>query len=235
MVFNKAAKSGFDPVTEADRGIESMLRARIEAAYPTHGIAGEELGSKPGAGDFTWYIDPIDGTRSYMSGMPAWGIMLGLKHRDDCVLGTVHQPFLDETFVGAGGRAHLEARGARRMLATRRDVVLSEAVLFSSSPDMFTTPEETAAFAELASRCRMRRFGGDCYAYCLLAMGYIDLVVEACLKPYDVVPLIPIVTGAGGVMSSWTGGPADHGGRAVAAANPRLQEQALQVLQGHLR
>ena len=100
-VFNKAAKGGFDPVTEADRGIESMLRARIEAAYPTHGIAGEEHGAKPGTADFTWYIDPIDGTRSYMSGMPAWGILLGLKHRDACVLGIVHQPFLDETFVGA--------------------------------------------------------------------------------------------------------------------------------------
>jgi myo-inositol-1(or 4)-monophosphatase len=233
-VMNKAAEGGFDPVTEADRGIENMLRERIQAMYPGHGIAGEEQGVTAGKDEWTWYIDPIDGTSAYMSGMPAWGIMLGLKQGDTCVLGIVHQPFLEETFVGAGGVTVLYSKGERRTLAARATVELHDAVLYCTSPDMFAQAAERAAFEALVERCRMRRFGGDCYAYCLLAMGFVDLVVEACLKPYDIAPLIPIVTGAGGVMSSWTGTRDDGSGRMVAAANPGLHEQAVQVLRRYL-
>ena len=228
---DKSAGGTFDPVTSADREIERAMREQIAARYPEDGIYGEEEGETVGASGLRWVIDPIDGTRAFISGMPAWGILLGCVEGEQCLAGVVHQPLLGETFTGAGGCAELRDAEGTRALQTRTLASLGDAVLYTTDPSMFPESAERAAYEALAGACRMRRFGGDCYAYCLLALGCIDLVVEAQLKPYDILPLIPIVEGAGGVVSDWEGGSAHAGGRIVAAANPELHARAL----GHLR
>ncbi|NRA08851.1 MAG: histidinol-phosphatase [Myxococcales bacterium] len=230
-VDDKSAGGAFDPVTAADREIERQMREQIAARYPEDGIYGEEEGGRAGASGLRWIIDPIDGTRAFMSGMPAWGILLGCVEGERCLAGVVHQPFLGETFTGAGGRAEVRDARGTRALQTRASARLGDALLYTTDPSMFPEPAEQRAYEALVGACRMRRFGGDCYAYCLLALGCIDLVVEGQLKPYDILPLIPIVEGAGGVVSDWEGGAAHAGGRIVAAANPELHAQAL----GHLR
>ncbi|MCC6202373.1 MAG: glutamate--cysteine ligase [Gammaproteobacteria bacterium] len=232
-VENKASE-GFDPVTAADRDIETLLRTRIGQTYPTHGIVGEEFSAHAGSTRWQWLIDPIDGTRAFISGSPLWGILLGLLNGERGVLGAVHQPVLDETFSGDGTTAMLLRGGERLPLRTRTLAGLGQAILYCTSPDMFRTDSDMQAFQALSDRCRMRRFGGDCYAYCLLASGHIDLVVEASLAPHDIMPLLPIIEGAGGVVTDWhgnrpTSGPIP-GGRIIAAANAALHEQALAIL-----
>lgn len=230
-VDDKSAGGDFDPVTAADREIERQMREQLAERYPEDGIYGEEEGERAGASGLRWIIDPIDGTRAFVSGMPAWGILLGCLEGERCLAGVVHQPLLGETFTGAGGCAELRNAQGRRVLRSRGVSRLGEAILYTTDPSMFPESSERSAYEGLAAACRMRRFGGDCYAYCLLALGFIDLVVEGGLAPYDILPLIPIVEGAGGVVSDWEGGSAHAGGRVVAAANPELHAQAL----AHLR
>ena len=225
-VDDKAGDGAFDPVTAADREIERKMREQLAERYPQDGIYGEEERERSGTSGLRWIIDPIDGTRAFVSGMPAWGILLGCVAGAQCLLGVVHQPLLGETFTGAGGHAEIRDAHGRRALQTRSVSRLSEAILYTTDPSMFPEAAERSVYEELASACRMRRFGGDCYAYCLLALGTIDLVVEGQLAPYDILPLITIVEGAGGVVSDWAGGPAHAGGRVVAAANPALHAQA---------
>ena len=230
VVDDKSEGATFDPVTAADREIERRMREQLAERYPEDGIYGEEEGERAGASGLRWVIDPIDGTRAFVSGMPAWGILLGCVEGERCLAGVVHQPLLGETFTGGGGRAEVRDAGGPRVLQTRAASRLAEAILYTTDPSMFPEPAEHSAYEGLAAACRMRRFGGDCYAYCLLALGCIDLVVEGLLAPYDILPLIPIVEGAGGVVSNWEGGSAHAGGRVVAAANPALHEQALAQL-----
>ena len=217
--------AGYSPVTVADREAEATIRALIEEACPGHGILGEEYGhERPGA-RFTWVIDPIDGTKAFISGMTTWGTLIALQDRGQGIVGVLNQPFLGERFVGHGEGAYLDDR----RLATRACPELSGAVLYATEPDMFA-PSERAAFDSLAARVRLRRFGADCYAYGMLAAGFIDLVVEASMNLWDIAALIPIVEGAGGLVTAWGGGPVGSDGRVLAVGDPRLHAPALDIL-----
>jgi myo-inositol-1(or 4)-monophosphatase len=224
---NKAGSAGYDPVTEADRMTERFLRRALSDLFPGVQIIGEEGGTTGPAGPATWLIDPIDGTRAYVSGMPLWGLLLGLIVDGRPVAGWCRQPYLDETFAAVGAAGWLERAGQRRDLRTRPTIDLSAATMYSTHPSMFGAPWEQAAFEALADEVRLQRFGGDCYSYCMLALGQLDLVVEAGLQSYDIVPLMPIVEAAGGVVTGPHGEPPVHGGFVVAAATRELHAQAL--------
>lgn len=227
-VENKSASS-FDPVTNADRAIERVLRAAIEERYPDHGIVAEEEGERRGKGRYTWFIDPIDGTRSFMTGSPLWGTLIGLVRGEQPLFGLLAQPVLEEVFFGGPSGSWLIEADGRARLRARACPSLEAAVLASTHPDMFAG-ERAAAFRKLAGRCLLTRFGGDCYNYAMLAAGHLDLVVESQLKPYDIVPLLPILAGAGCVVTDWHGRPPLKGGDVVAAGSRELHRAALEVL-----
>lgn len=221
---------GFDPVTEADKGAEVAMRRMIEAAFPEHGIAGEEFPDRPPSGPFTWALDPIDGTKSFILGMPTWGTLIGLLDAGRPVLGMMNQPYTGERFWAAGGEAHFRNPAGERRLRSRPCRSLSDAILATTSPGLFKT-EDGALFASLSGACRMTRYGGDCYLYCMLAMGFIDIVAEAGLNAFDIVALIPIIEAAGGRVTTWDGGDPARGGRILAVGDPALHEAALRALQ----
>jgi len=231
LAVSSKSDSSFDPVTRADRETEARLRQLITASFPEHGIVGEEHGITEG-GRMRWIIDPIDGTRGFISGSPMWGMLLGLMDGDEPVLGVIHNPFLRETFYGSEAGAYYRSHEGERAMHTRTRESLSEAVLYCTHPAMFNDERSRAAFERVDAACQFSRFGSDCYGYALLAAGYADLVVEDSLEPYDVIPLIPVVRAAGGVISGWDGGSPLQGGRIIAAGNPALHEQALKLLQG---
>lgn len=230
-IENKLEGVYYDPVTEADKGIETLIRARLAERFPEHRIIGEEHGDT-GGGDTYWIIDPIDGTRAFISGMPAWGILLGLVVDGKPVAGIMHQPFTDETFVGGPDGAHLIHKGQRTEIRARVFTDLADTVLYSTHPDIVNAAGLGAKYDTLKNRCRLQRWGGDCYAYCLLAMGQVDLVVEGLLMPYDIVPLIPIIERAGGVVTTLEGKSPMQGGSVVAAANADIHRQAMDILNG---
>jgi myo-inositol-1(or 4)-monophosphatase len=228
-VEDKGSAGRFDPVTAADRAGESVMRALIRETFPEHGVIGEEHGDLRADAEFVWVLDPIDGTRSFILGLPVWGTLIGLMRRGRPCFGLMHQPFTGERFSGDGAAATYRGRGGDRRLRTRACPALADAMLMATSPTMFDETER-AAFDAVAAGTRQTRWGGDCYAYAMLAAGHVDLVVEADLKPYDIVALIPIVEGAGGVVTTWTGEPATNGGRIVAAGDRRVHEAALETL-----
>lgn len=228
LVANKLA-GGFDPVTEADRETEKAIRALISAEFPDHGILGEEFGAEGADNRHVWVIDPIDGTRSFISGIPLWGTLVGLTDHGDAIAGMMVQPFIGELFYAAGQGAHYEGPHGKARLSTRANKSLAEATLCTTTPAIFE-PRQRAAFDRLERQVCLSRYGTDCYAYCMLAAGGIDLVVEAGLQPYDIVALIPIIEQAGGVVSDWAGGPAEKGGAIIAAASAGLHAAALDIL-----
>lgn len=231
-------ESGFDPVTLADKGAESAIRALIERAYPRHGIFGEEHGKRVSEDGLTWVIDPIDGTRSFISGSPLWGTLIALSSDDGPIIGMLDQPFIGERFFGVSNDTRREAFYARAgktsPLKTRACAELTQATLSTTTPEMFETPEKARAFGALQSSVKLMRFGGDCYQYAQVAMGFVDLVVEAGLKPYDIHAIVPIIEGAGGIVTTWDGKSANEGGSVVAAGDVRAHEAALAVLQSSL-
>lgn len=232
-VENKARDGVYDPVTLADRAAETAVRALIHERYPDHGVLGEEFGFEAGQSGLTWVVDPIDGTKSFMTGLLHWATLIALYDGEGPCLGVVEQPFVGERFVGSRLGAKLSRRGASdRALAVRACSELDTAVLCSTGRDIFADADELAAFDRVAGRVRMVRYGGDCYIYCMLAAGLIDLVIESTLKPHDVQALIPLIEAAGGVITDWAGGPAVHGGRVIAAGDRRVWEQAIALL-GH--
>ena len=220
----------FDPVTAADRTAEMAIREALAEIYPSHGIIGEEYGALRADADYCWVVDPIDGTRAFIVGQPLWGTLIGLKRVGEPLLGLMDQPFVGERFFSGEREAFIRHGGTTRSMRTRSCPKLREALLTSSGPDLFVTEDEKDRFATLAAVVRLRRFGGDCYNYCLLALGQIDLVVEAGLKSYDILPLMPIIERAGGIVTTWDGGEAKDGGRILAAGDRRLHEAALKVL-----
>lgn len=228
-VQNKSA-GGYDPVTVADKEAERVMRAEIARLYPTHSVLGEEFGRSPGASPFTWILDPIDGTRGFVMGLPQWGTLVALNDGIRPVLGVMHQPFIGESFVGSRQGAYLRRNGKTQPLHSRKVEHLSDAALCATHPDMFGAGAERAAFGRLARQCEQTRYGTDCYAWCLLAAGLIDLVIEAQLNTYDIQALIPIIEAAGGVVTNWSGGPAYEGGQVIAAGDPRLHRIALDML-----
>ncbi len=229
---DKSCGGPFDPVTEADRGAERKLREMIGAAYPDHGIVGEELGAHQPDAAHCWVIDPIDGTRAFIAGLPVWGTLIGLMAEGRPLIGVMDQPFTRERFWSDGAGAFYRlGDGAAAPMTTSACTRLADAVLACTTPEMFRTDEDQAGFAAMQARSRLTRFGGDCYNYAMLAMGLIDVVVEAQLKSYDIVALTPIIEAAGGRVSTWDGGAPGAGGRIVAAATPELHAAALEVLQ----
>jgi myo-inositol-1(or 4)-monophosphatase len=218
-----------DPVTAADIGAERAIRAALAETYPDHGIIGEELGRKDSAGLYCWVIDPIDGTRAFIVGQPLWGSLIGLARNGDPLLGLMAQPFTKERFWSGERESWYRHDGLDRPIRTRPCPALKDAFMAASAPEMFGA-DETLRFETLARQVRMRRFGGDCYNYCLLAMGQIDLVVEAALNIYDILALIPIIERAGGVVTTWDGGDARDGGNIIAAGDPKLHAAAMQAL-----
>jgi len=227
-ISNKA-DAGFDPVTVADHAAEEAMRAILAERRPEDGIYGEELGEIPGTSGLTWVIDPIDGTRAYLSGAPTWGVLVALSDDSGPRLGVIDQPYTGERFIGGMGEARLDGPHGSRPLKTRSTATLDEAILFTTFPEV-GTEEEGRAFRELAAQVRLTRYGMDCYAYALLALGQIDLVVEAGLHPYDVHAPIAVIEAAGGVVTDWQGGSAADGGRVLAAANPEIHAAALEIL-----
>jgi histidinol-phosphatase len=231
-IANKAGASGFDPVTPADRAAERAIRKAVAARFPDHGIVGEEYAAVAGKGRYRWLIDPIDGTRAFITGSPLWGTLIGLLEGPRPLLGLMNQPFTGERFWSDGRAARWRGPGGKvRRLRTRSCARLGDATLTSTHPDLFSAAE-AARFKALKSRVRMTRYGGDCYGYCLLAAGFIDIIVEAGLKPHDVAPLVPIIEGAGGRITTWNGAPAAQGGRIVAAGDSRVHREALALLEG---
>ncbi len=232
-VKNKAGPAAFDPVTAADRAAERAIRKAVMARFPDHGIIGEEYGTVAGKGRYRWLIDPIDGTRAFITGSPLWGTLIGLMDGPRPILGLMNQPFTGERFWSDGRVARWRGPdGKTRRLETRACARLADAILTSTHPDLFASAGEIAGFGELKSRARMTRYGGDCYGYCLLAAGSTDLIVEAGLKPYDIVALMPIIEAAGGIVSTWEGGSAAEGGRIIAAGDRRVHQEALAILRG---
>lgn len=229
-VANKLA-GGFDPVTEADREAERAIRTLITAEYPDHGIFGEEHGSENPSSSHVWVIDPIDGTRAFISGLPVWGTLVGLTVDGDAVAGLMSQPFTGELFFADGSGSHYEGPGGARDLVTRKTRDLAEATLFTTTPALFKD-EKRKMYDHLETRMRLCRYGTDCYAYAMVAAGHADLVVETGLQSYDIVALIPIIEKAGGVITTWDGGPAEKGGDIIAAATPELHRAAMEVLAG---
>ncbi len=228
-VEHKPGKGDFDPVTRADREAETAIRDLIATTYPDHGILGEEHGSDTrGANSIHWVIDPIDGTRAFISGLPLWGTLIALNDGAHPVLGIVDLPATGERFVGGPRLARLGDRD----LKVRSCPSLAAATLSTTAPDLFATDRDRAAFMEVAGRVRLTRYGYDCYAYCMVAAGFIDLVVESGLEAYDVQALIPLIEAAGGIITSWDGGPAQNGGRIIAAGDKQVHAEALSILNG---
>jgi len=227
-IDNKHA-AGFDPVTEADRAAEKAIRQIITERFPDHGILGEEHGDVGLDRDYVWVIDPIDGTRAFISGLPVWGTLVGLYHKGKAVMGMMDQPFTGERFIARPGEAMVRRNGTTSRLSTRQGVPLDQAIMMTTSPKIFSEAHEPL-YKRVEDGVRLARYGCDCYAYAMVASGYIDLVVEADLKAYDVGGLIPLVEEAGGVMTTWSGGRPEMGGTIVASGSARLHEAVLDLL-----
>ncbi|MFA3918140.1 histidinol-phosphatase [Ruegeria hyattellae] len=221
--------AGFDPVTVADRAAEQAMRAVLAEHRPKDGILGEEFGKTQGSSGRTWVLDPIDGTRGFISGTPTWGVLIALSDADGPFLGIVDQPYIGERFSGDRDHAQLIGPHGARTLRTRSTADLFDAVLFTTFPEV-GTPEEGRAFHAVSAQVKLTRYGMDCYAYALLAAGQIDLVIEASLNPYDIQAPIAVIQAAGGVVTDWQGGPAHDGGRVLAAANAQIHAKALEIL-----
>ena len=228
---DKSLGGVFDPVTEADRAGEIAMRRLIADAFPSHGIVGEEFGAEREDSEFVWVLDPIDGTRAFMSGLPLWGTLIGLLRNGSPAYGLMHQPFIGERFFGDGGSASYECPHGPRPLNTRRCRALGDAVLSTTSPRLFAGGE-LAAYERVEANVKLARYGYDCYAYCMLAAGHIDVVIETGLQPYDIVALIPIIEGAGGIVTSWDGGSAAGGGSVLACGDKWLHERIVEGLRG---
>ena len=228
-VENKSRGGMFDPVTAADRAAELAMRTLIRKKFPAHGIIGEEFGPERSDAEFVWVLDPIDGTKSFISGMPAWGTLIALTRSGRPVFGMVHQPFIGERFSGDGLAAAYRGPAGNRALMVRPCPALAEAVLYTTSPRLMNATDR-AIFARVEELVRLSRYGGDCYSYCMLAAGHVDLVIETELKPHDVAALIPIISGAGGIVTTWNGKAPESGGRIVAAGDRRTHAAALALL-----
>ena len=219
----------FDPVTVADRLAETRMREILAQRRPQDGILGEEFGATPGSSGLTWVLDPIDGTRGYLSGTPTWGVLISVASDQGPLFGVIDQPYIGERFLGGFGHAELIGPMGRRPLNTRAARPLDQAILLSTFPEV-GTPAEAAAFRRVSKAARLTRYGMDCYGYALLALGQVDLVIEAGLQAYDVHAPIAVVQAAGGIVTNWQGGRCDDGGQVLAAANPAIHQAALALL-----
>ena len=228
-VENKGDETSFDPVTEADRAAEQALRSLIAERFPDHGISGEEFPAKPGAGRYTWSLDPIDGTRSFICGLPTWTTLIALLEDGAPLIGLIDAPVLNESYFGGGTEAWLSRGTEQAPIRTSECSTLSEARLSTTDPSLFDGPA-FKTFDRLSRKCRVTRYGHDGYAYARLAAGSLDLVVESGLKPHDYNALLPVVGGAGGHIGNWVGGSDITSGAIIAAASRALYDAAVELL-----
>lgn len=220
---------GYDPVTIADRAAERAMVDILARERPNDAVLGEEYGAVAGTSGLTWVLDPIDGTRGFVSGTPTWGVLIAVGGSDGPFFGIIDQPYIRERFIGGPGLATVTGPSGTHALKTRPARDLSEATVFTTFPEVGSSIEG-AAFHQVAQQARLTRYGMDCYAYALVAAGQIDLVIEAGLQSYDVQAPIAVIQAAGGVVTDWQGGPAHNGGRIIAAANAEIHAQALDYL-----
>lgn len=223
----------YDPVTIADRASEAAMRAVLAERRPDDAILGEEEEAKSGTTGLIWVLDPIDGTRGFVSGTPTWGVLIALCNEDGPLYGIIDQPYIGERFEGGFGRALVQGPQGEMALGVAPSVSLAEATLFTTFPEV-GTPSERRAFEAVRDDVQLVRYGCDCYAYALLAAGQIDLVIEAGLQSYDIAAPAALIQAAGGVITNWDGGPVHDGGRAIAAASPALHAEAMALLKGAL-
>ncbi|MFW2542079.1 histidinol-phosphatase [Primorskyibacter sp. 2E107] len=229
LISDNKLAGGFDPVTIADRAAEEAMRAVLAVRRPQDAILGEEFGHTEGTSGLTWVLDPIDGTRGFISGTPTWGVLIAVGDESGPLFGMIDQPYTGERFVGGLGQAHWTGPHGGADLRVRGTQALGDAILFTTFPEVGSA-EEGAAFRRVSQRVKLTRFGMDCYAYALLAAGQVDLVIEAGLNAYDIQAPIAVIEAAGGIVTDWQGGPAHNGGRALAAANRDIHAAALEVL-----
>ena len=223
-------QTGFDPVTVADREAENAIRDLIAQYFPDHNIFGEEWEPKKTNSAFSWIIDPIDGTRAFISGLPVWGTLAALCYEGRPIAGLMSQPHIGEDFVGFAGNATLHRGDEKATLATSKVKALNEATMFTTSPRIFLNETSLAHYDKLEANMRLARYGLDCYGYAMVAAGHGELVVEEGLKDVDIAAMVPIVEGAGGIVTTWSGKPVTDGGQVIAAANPHIHEAALEIL-----
>lgn len=212
---------GFDPVTEADKGAERAIRALIAQHYPDHGVIGEEYGEDRPDAEFVWVLDPVDGTRAFIAGLPLWCTLIGLRHQGVPILGSIGQSFLDELYIGHAGGSRLISRGEVKPLKVRSCPTLAHAVIATTDPDSCFTDAEREAWHNVRAASRLARLGCDAYAYAMVAAGTLDLVIEAGLKSWDIEAAIPVIAGAGGLTTDWHGDPVGQVGGQIAIAGDR--------------
>ncbi len=224
-------ETGFDPVTAADKAAERAIAKALKGRFPGHALVGEEYGTVNAGARYRWIVDPIDGTRAFIMGSPLWGTLIGLLDADAPVLGIMDQPFTGERFWSAEKTAHMRrGTGKAVTLKTRACASLKDAVLTSTHPGLFAPGKQAELLARMEKSVRMTRYGGDCYGYCLLAAGFVDIIIEPGLKSYDIAALIPIVERAGGIVTTWDGRPAFDGGDIIACGDKRLHDAALKIM-----
>lgn len=220
--------AAFDPVTEADRGAEAAIRKLISERFPEHGVIGEEYGEDRPDAEFVWVLDPIDGTRAFISGLPMWTTLIGLRHQGRPVLGSIGQPYVGEIFIGHAGGSRLLARGQETPIRVRECADLTDAVIATTDPDACFDGAERGAWLQVRSAAKLARLGCDAYAYAMVAMGKMDMVIEAGLKSWDIEAAIPVIEGAGGLVTNWRGEPVGpNGGQMVISGDRRPLDEAL--------
>lgn len=228
---NKLGPAGFDPVTEADKGAERAIRAMIAARFPEHGVIGEEYGEDRPEAEFVWVLDPVDGTRAFVAGLPLWCTLIGLRYQGEPILGSIGQPYLGETFVGHAGGSRLITGDVERPLRVRACPKLTDAVIATTDPEACFNGAELGAWTQVRAASRLARLGCDAYAYAMVAAGTMDMVVEAGLKCWDIEAAIPVIAGAGGVVTDWRGAPVGRaGGQIAIAGDPACLDEALVAL-----
>ncbi|MCY1648268.1 histidinol-phosphatase [Caulobacter sp. SL161] len=220
--------AAFDPVTEADRGAEAAIRALIAERFPDHGVIGEEYGEDRPDAEFVWVLDPIDGTRAFIAGLPLWTTLIGLRHEGRPVLGSIGQPYVNEIFVGHAGGARLVSGGEARPIRVRECANINDAVIATTDPDACFDGAERGAWLQVRAAAKLARLGCDAYAYAMVAMGKMDMVIEAGLKSWDIEAAIPLIEGAGGMVTNWRGEPVGpNGGQMVISGDRRPLDEAL--------
>ncbi|MEO0751533.1 MAG: histidinol-phosphatase [Pseudomonadota bacterium] len=229
LTADNKEQNRFDPVTEADRAAERAMRAILQERRPQDAILGEEYGKTEGTSGLTWVLDPIDGTRGFLSGTPIWGVLVAVSDENGPVYGLIDQPYIGERFEGGLGRSTMTGPLGSRDLGVRGDRALDDSILFTTFPEV-GTPQEGRAFHAVANEVKLTRYGTDCYAYALLAAGQIDLVIEAGLQAYDIQAPIAVIEAAGGIVTDWSGRPVHNGGRSLAAAGKEQHAAALAIL-----
>jgi myo-inositol-1(or 4)-monophosphatase len=221
----------WDPVTAADRAGEAAIRQLIEKRYPGHGIIGEEYGNKDGDSDFCWVLDPIDGTRAFVTGMPTWATLIGLNFQGKPAIGLMNQPFVGETFFANPQGSWVNYKEKQLKLQCRPPRSPADWTLTTTAPELYRTAQEKAVLARMTSSVKLTRYGGDAYFFCLLAAGHVDVAMDARMQIYDIAPLIPIISGAGGCVSTWDGRDASAGGNVVSANSPETLKEALSMIE----